>query len=131
METPMRALVLLLLLTLISLPAVSAEILDAFYDVDKDKLVLDITYSGGCEKHEFTLIKVPGCMKSYPVRQKAILKHTSNGDACKALVREQIEVNVPNDLCGSVVYLDINMVNKHNNLINGGPKNIFIDRLLK
>jgi len=56
---------------------------------------LSITYSGGCNEHEFSLYMSPAAfLESYPVQVNLYLKHNGNDDACDALISEEVSFNL-------------------------------------
>jgi hypothetical protein len=58
---------------------------------EKDILSAVVSYSGGCEKHEFTLAAVPSFTNTGSNPQtKLVLGHESNGDMCKKIVKETL-----------------------------------------
>ena len=60
-----------------------------------DNITLDITYSGGCKEHGFSLYMSPAAfLESYPVQANLYLRHNGNGDACEALVNESVPFNL-------------------------------------
>lgn len=79
-----------------------------FNAVDKDKgtfnienariegnhLILLVSYSGGCEKHDFRLLFNGNYMKSMPPKAELFLLHDANGDACRSLIKEEITVDI-------------------------------------
>lgn len=67
---------------------------DSVYIGKSDTLVMSVNYSGGCEKHNFTLVVSTGFDKSNPVQTKALLSHNSNNDMCEAYITEQIKVSL-------------------------------------
>ena len=62
--------------------------------VSGNKLFINITYSGGCEKHEFQVKGSPMIAKSLPPIRAIQLVHHSNGDACKKLIEQTLEVDI-------------------------------------
>ncbi len=63
--------------------------------VNWDTLTLNISYSGGCEEHEFELYMSPAVfMESFPVQANIYLRHNGNGDACEAYITEDISFNI-------------------------------------
>lgn len=50
-----------------------------------DFIVLDVSYSGGCEEHEFQLETRGNFTSTYPPEVDVTLKHDSNGDRCRGL----------------------------------------------
>ena len=64
-------------------------------EIVDDTITLNITYSGGCKKHYFSLYMSPATFfESYPVQANLYLRHNSNGDACEALVNEDVSFNL-------------------------------------
>lgn len=49
-----------------------------------DTLELNISYSGGCEKHQFSLVSSGVFLESYPVQLRVDLAHNANNDSCEA-----------------------------------------------
>ncbi len=63
--------------------------------VDGDLLTLDISYSGGCQRHDFALFMTPAAfMESNPVRANLILRHDAHNDACEAYLAREIEFDL-------------------------------------
>ena len=64
-------------------------------EIEGDSITLNITYSGGCKEHCFSLYMTPAAfLESYPVQANLYLRHNSNGDACEALVNESVSFNL-------------------------------------
>lgn len=53
-----------------------------------DTLTVTVSYSGGCETHQFTLVASNVFLESDPVQLAASLAHDANGDSCAAWVTE-------------------------------------------
>ena len=53
-----------------------------------DTLTLNVSYSGGCETHAFTLVAEQRFLESLPVQLRVSLAHNANGDRCEALITE-------------------------------------------
>ena len=53
-----------------------------------DTLTVNVSYSGGCETHEFTLVAEERFLESFPVQLRVSLAHNANGDRCKAWITE-------------------------------------------
>jgi len=62
--------------------------------VTGDTLRAIVSYSGGCAKHEFTLEKSGFMMKSLPPKQPLRIVHRSEGDPCRALIREELSFDL-------------------------------------
>ena len=74
-------------------------------------LVLDVSYGGGCKEHQFEVIGSEMIAKSMPPIRAIQLVHHANGDNCRAIVRNRLEINIE-DLAyqqkkGDEIYLTI------------------------
>lgn len=56
--------------------------------IENDTLTLTVSYSGGCETHDFTLVTDGSFMESYPVQLLVTLTHDANDDPCEAYPRD-------------------------------------------
>ena len=63
--------------------------------VENDTLSVVVSYSGGCEKHEFSLGAVFGLTngEQCPIAN-LVLGHENNGDTCKKILRERLDYNL-------------------------------------
>ncbi len=52
--------------------------------IENDTLALTVSYSGGCERHDFTLATDGSFMESDPVQLVVTLIHDANDDPCEA-----------------------------------------------
>lgn len=57
--------------------------------INGDILTLDVSYSGGCEPHEFTLVVSDSFADVEPVELHAVLAHDANNDSCEAFLTEE------------------------------------------
>lgn len=57
--------------------------------IENDTLILTVSYSGGCEAHDFTLVTDGGFMESDPVQLVLTLTHDANDDPCEAYPTER------------------------------------------
>ncbi len=57
--------------------------------VDGDILTLNVSYGGGCEPHEFTLVISGSFVDAEPVELHAVLAHDANNDSCEAFLTEE------------------------------------------
>ncbi|NBW71668.1 MAG: hypothetical protein EBR24_02665 [Flavobacteriia bacterium] len=89
---------------------------DAFKILDAkiigNYLHLNISYSGGCEKHSFKINGDLQLSKSLPPIRSVNLIHYGNNDACKKLIIENLVIDI-RDLAyknedGSEIFLSIN-----------------------
>ena len=53
-----------------------------------DTLAVTVSYSGGCENHQFTLVASASFLESDPVQLEVALAHNANGDLCRAWLTE-------------------------------------------
>ena len=61
----------------------------------KNLIKFNVSYGGGCKEHCFSLYMSPAAFfESYPVQANLYLRHNSNGDACEALINEDISFNL-------------------------------------
>jgi len=86
------------------------KILDA--KIIKNQLQLNVSYSGGCEKHNFKITGDSSISKSLPPIRSVELFHFANGDACKKLIIEELIIDL-SELAykqeeGSEIYLSLN-----------------------
>ncbi len=59
--------------------------------IENDILSIVVSYSGGCEKHEFSLVAALGFTNTdLSPHAKLALGHESNGDTCKKIIRERL-----------------------------------------
>lgn len=56
--------------------------------IEGDTLKLNVSYSGGCETHQFTLIASKSFLESPSVQLHVSLAHNANGDPCEAYPTE-------------------------------------------
>lgn len=62
--------------------------------IEDDTLILTVSYGGGCETHDFTLVASAVFMESYPVQLGASLAHDANGDMCEAYLTAEYEFDL-------------------------------------
>ena len=56
--------------------------------IDGDGLKVNLSYSGGCETHQFTLVASDSFLESFPVQLSIYIAHNANGDTCEAYPTE-------------------------------------------
>ncbi len=56
--------------------------------ITDDTLRLTVSYAGGCETHEFTLVTSGAFLESSPVRLAISVAHNANDDPCEAFLTE-------------------------------------------
>ena len=59
-----------------------------------DTLNISVSYSGGCEAHQFTLVVSDTFIESFPVQLHAYLAHNANGDTCEAYPTDNYRFNL-------------------------------------
>ncbi len=59
-----------------------------------DKLVMYVTYGGGCKNHEFKAFASDVYMKSMPPKLGITIEHNANQDMCKALVSDTLTFDI-------------------------------------
>ena len=57
-------------------------------------LTINVSYSGGCETHAFTLVAEQRFLESYPVQLRVSLAHDANSDTCEALITEALHFDL-------------------------------------
>lgn len=53
-----------------------------------DTLTINVSYSGGCTTHQFTLVASDSFLESFPVQLRITLAHNANNDLCRAWLTE-------------------------------------------
>ena len=56
--------------------------------IDGHRLTIEVSYSGGCRRHDFTLVISKSFRESDLVQLPAALTHDANGDTCEAYPTE-------------------------------------------
>lgn len=62
--------------------------------IDENIMTLGVSYSGGCEEHEFSLIGSRLISKSLPPQRGIMLYHNNNGDNCRELKTEELKFDI-------------------------------------
>ncbi len=62
--------------------------------IENDTMNLNVSYSGGCKQHVFTLVASKSYMKSNPVQCAMILSHNANNDTCEAYAYEDLSFDL-------------------------------------
>ena len=86
---------LALALALSSFSSIAATVHSAKLDAAQKNILVDVSYGGGCKKHNFSLQLVL-CAETYPVMCTAKLVETvENGpDLCEAIVSQTVKINL-------------------------------------
>jgi hypothetical protein len=77
---------------LLSANSFAAVVKSAQLDASKKNIVLEVTYSGGCGPHEFSLA-LQGCAETFPVQCQAQLIEKTE-DFCEALVATSVVISL-------------------------------------
>lgn len=79
--------------------------------VQGNKMLIDVSYSGGCKDHSFQLTGSSMIAKSLPPIRHIQLVHESNDDMCKKMVMQTLEVDIKalayQQQSGSKIFLTI------------------------
>ena len=62
--------------------------------IEDDTLTLTVSYSGGCEHHDFALVTSGLFLESYPVQLAVAVAHDANGDRCEAYLTTEYEFDL-------------------------------------
>lgn len=63
--------------------------------IDGNVLTIGLTYSGGCNDHDYQLYMSPAAfMESYPVQANLYLWHNAYDDACDAIIFEDVQFDI-------------------------------------
>ena len=62
--------------------------------ITDDTLTVSVSYSGGCEAHQFTLVASDMFLESFPVQLHAYIAHNANGDTCEAYPTESYQFDL-------------------------------------
>ncbi len=80
-------------------------------EIRRNIMYIDVTYSGGCEEHDFKVIGSNAIAKSMPAIRSVQLIHNANGDSCRALKKVKLEVYIEDlaeqQVAGSKIYLTV------------------------
>ena len=73
-------------------PEATCEIVAA--EVRGNALLLTVQYGGGCAEHALTVESAGPLLKSLPPKQPLRVVHRTPGDNCRALIQEELEVDL-------------------------------------
>jgi hypothetical protein len=63
-------------------------------EINNDTLSVFVAYSGGCKEHSWELVTNGMYEKTRPPEITVCLKHISNGDACRQIIRNEVKFNI-------------------------------------
>ncbi|MBI1836716.1 MAG: hypothetical protein HYR91_05570 [Flavobacteriia bacterium] len=80
-------------------------------EIKGNKMIISVTYTGGCGNHIFELIGSPNIAKSMPPIRAIKLIHKSENDNCKSLITRKLHFDI-SELAykkdnGSEIYLTL------------------------
>lgn len=84
----MKNIIAIAILTFMANHSFGVTVKSAKLDSSKNSILIDVTYSGGCGEHDFSL-KLKNCRELSPVQCSAELIETTN-DACELAINETI-----------------------------------------
>ncbi|UCF13133.1 MAG: hypothetical protein JSW06_02470 [Thermoplasmatales archaeon] len=58
--------------------------------LERDILEINVSFSGGCEEHEFSLFEDSSFKESLSVQIEAVLSHNDNDDPCDGIYTEEL-----------------------------------------
>ena len=64
--------------------------------IEGNFMYVDVTYSGGCQSHTFSLIGSAAIAKSLPPIRKIKLTHQGHEDHCRALISQTLTIDISN-----------------------------------
>ena len=56
--------------------------------IEGDTLRVNVSYTGGCETHAFTLVAEERFLESFPVQLRVSIAHNANSDTCEDSITE-------------------------------------------
>ena len=62
--------------------------------IEGNILTIEVSYSGGCNEHEFQLYFDGTYMKSLPPKVNFILTHDDKGDVCRSMVEKKLNFDI-------------------------------------
>lgn len=89
----MKTLVLAAMILMTAAPSFAATVRGAKLDASEKNILIDVTYGGGCGKHEFSLKSQGGCLETNPVQCTVQLIEKTD-DHCEALVGDTVVINL-------------------------------------
>jgi len=79
-------------------------------------LYVDVSYSGGCENHEFEVVWDGLIYETNPPQANILISHNANGDACEAFLSDTLTIDL-NQVFGESYSDDLKLI-----IINGSEK---------
>lgn len=65
-------------------------------EIAGNKLIVTVSYSGGCKEHQFDLVGDEAISKSLPPQRSIRIVHTGEPDLCKAMLIKTLEFDISN-----------------------------------
>src|SRR5688500_223643 len=88
----MKQMILVGVLSLLAMQSFGATVKSAKLDESQKNILIEVTYGGGCAKHDFSL-KMGSCLESYPVQCSAQLIDNTV-DPCEAIINKTITISL-------------------------------------
>ncbi len=90
----------------------------------QNKIKVEVSYSGGCKPHHFTLIWPEVITMIHPPQIPLWITHDNKGDTCTALVRDTLVFNISSN----PLNLDMDMLNLAQiKIVNGSDEQQVIE----
>lgn len=78
----------------LQLPIASDDVSIANTEIIGDSLIMEVSYGGGCQIHEFELLSNGMYAKSLPMQVNVYLRHNANNDMCRAYFTRRIAFSI-------------------------------------
>lgn len=65
-------------------------------EIRGNKLIVGVSYSGGCKEHLFELVGEEAISKSLPPQRTIRIIHSGEQDLCKAMIMRKLEFDIKN-----------------------------------
>ena len=62
--------------------------------IEDNIMKIDVSYSGGCQVHDYDLVGNYAVMKSMPPKRSVQLVHRAKGDNCRTVIKETLKFDV-------------------------------------
>lgn len=62
--------------------------------IEDNIMKIDISYSGGCQVHDYDLVGNYAVMKSMPPKRSVQLVHRAKGDNCRTVIKETLKFDI-------------------------------------
>lgn len=62
--------------------------------IEGNNLLISVSFSGGCETHDFRLLTNGAIMKSMPPQMNITLEHDGHGDNCRSMIEQTLVYDI-------------------------------------